>query len=195
MFGSSDADVFSAAILPSYVIFFPSPSDAVLKPKSKVTFGRNDVLCKKRTRESHWFTPRQPVIFHSLPQRSLHWQDTSLMCSNEIKRFHRRLTIPPLSHSFHFIRLLDCLLNGLPHPPGKCAVCISFGQNETWLIYFPPRALCFWTFDQARLSSVKFTLSFLDIINPFQHILYIQVYIVAWSGFTVPGCERGKWEK
>lgn len=117
------------------------------------------------------------------------------MCSNEIKRFHRRLTIPPLSHSFHFIRLLDCLLNGLPHPPGKCAVCISFGQNETWLIYFPPRALCFWTFDQARLSSVKFTLSFLDIINPFQHILYIQVYIVDWSAFTVPGCERGKWEK
>lgn len=130
MFRSSDADVFSAAILPSYVIFFPSPSDAVLKPKSKVTFGRNDVLCKKRTRESHWFTPRQPVIFHSLPQRSLHWQDTSLMCSNEIKRFHRRLTIPPLSHSFHFIRLLDCLLNGLPHPPRE--MCCMYFLRTKW---------------------------------------------------------------
>lgn len=70
----------------------------------------------KRTPESHWFTPRQTVIFHSLPQRSLHWQNTSLMCSYEIKCFHRRLTIPPHSHSFHFIRLLDCLLNGLPLP-------------------------------------------------------------------------------
>lgn len=88
---------------------------------------------QKRTRESHWFTPWQTAIFHSLPQ---HRQNTSLMCSYEIKCFHRRLTIQPHSHSFHFIRLVDCLLNGLPLPPGKYSVCISFGQNETWLIYF-----------------------------------------------------------
>lgn len=82
----------------------------------------------KRTQESHWFTPRQTVNFHSLPQCNLHWQNTSLMCFYEIKFFHRRLTIPPPSHSFHFIRLCDCLLNGLILSPGKYTICISFDK-------------------------------------------------------------------
>ncbi len=154
------------------ILYFPSLSDVMWNLSKSKSHLAEIMYLLKRTRESHWFTPWQTAIFHSLPQHSLHWQNSSLMCSYEIKCFHRRLTISPHSHSFHFIRLLDCLLNGLPRPPGKYTACIFLLDKirHCWFIF--PRTLCFETFDQPELSSVKCTSEFEILLILSRYNLY-----------------------
>lgn len=128
--------------VPSCFIFLPYQMQCWKLRASHIWQKKKWCSLLKRTRESHWFTDWQTVIFHSLPQHSLHWQNTSLMCS-QIKMLPRVIndSTPLPFISLHQITWL--LTKWTATPSGKHTVCISFGQNETRLIYLSSRALCF----------------------------------------------------
>lgn len=62
---------FSSFFLLSYSIFFTCQMQCWNLSKRKSHLAESMYFAKENTRESHWFTPRQTVIFHKLPQHSL----------------------------------------------------------------------------------------------------------------------------
>lgn len=88
----------------------------------------------KRTPESHWFTPRQTVIFHSLPQCSLHWQNTSLMCSYEIKMLPQAINHSTLLPFISLHQITWLLAKWTASPPLREIYCIYFLWTE-WDVF------------------------------------------------------------
>lgn len=142
-FASPDYDWCFSAEFPLTLLFsFPVRCNVQTRLRANHIWQKLCILLK-RTPESHWFTPQQTVIFHSLPQRSLRWQNTSLMCSYEIKCFPQAInhSTPLPFISLHQITWLLAKWTAPPTPPREMYCIYFLWTNCGWFIF--PRTLCF----------------------------------------------------
>lgn len=150
---------FPLTAVPSCFIFIPRQMRCCNLRASH--FWQNLCPLLKSTQKSHWFKDQKDCDF-SQPPPTLTEYLFNVFLDKMLPQAINHSTPPPFISLQQITRLLS-----------KWTASPS-GQTETWLIYFSSHTvfLKIWS-----ASSVRFW----AIINLFQHIFYIQVYIVAFS--------------